>query len=80
MIEDKKEFICKVREIVYNKQFYDMNEFFVNNYRHIISFGQWPYKTVRSSIVRMRGVRTYMIYSQLYKRYCKNQIAHTISQ
>jgi hypothetical protein len=28
MIEDKKKFICKVKEIVYKHQYYDMNEFF----------------------------------------------------
>jgi 2-oxoglutarate dehydrogenase complex dehydrogenase (E1) component-like enzyme len=28
MIEDKKKFICKVKEIVSKHQYYDMNEFF----------------------------------------------------
>jgi Reverse transcriptase (RNA-dependent DNA polymerase)/Endonuclease-reverse transcriptase len=28
MIEDKRKFICKVREIVFKYQYYDMNEFF----------------------------------------------------
>jgi hypothetical protein len=28
MLEDKKQFMCKIREIVYKYQFYDMNEFF----------------------------------------------------
>jgi hypothetical protein len=28
MLEDKKEFICKIKEIVYNYQHYDMCEFF----------------------------------------------------
>jgi hypothetical protein len=28
MIEDKKKFICKVKEIVYKHQYYDMHEFF----------------------------------------------------
>ena len=32
MIEDKKDFICKIKEIVYKQQFYDMNEFFVCNF------------------------------------------------
>ena len=27
MMDDKKKFICKIREIVYENQFYDMNEF-----------------------------------------------------
>jgi len=29
MLEDKKEFVCKVKEIVYKYQFYDMDEFFI---------------------------------------------------
>jgi len=29
MLEDKKEFICKVKEIVYKYQFYDMDEFYI---------------------------------------------------
>jgi hypothetical protein len=29
MIECKKEFICKVREIVDKHQYYDMNEYFI---------------------------------------------------
>jgi hypothetical protein len=28
MLEDGRKLICKVREIVYKYQFYDMNEFF----------------------------------------------------
>jgi hypothetical protein len=28
MIEDKRKFICKVREIVFKYQYYDMNQFF----------------------------------------------------
>jgi hypothetical protein len=28
MLDDKKEFICKIKEIVKKYQFYDMNEFF----------------------------------------------------
>ena len=31
MIVDDKKFICKIREIVLERQFYDMNEFFVCN-------------------------------------------------
>lgn len=29
MLEDKKEFMCKIRAIVLRYQFYDMNEFFI---------------------------------------------------
>jgi hypothetical protein len=28
MLDDKKQIICKIREIVYKNQFYDTNEFF----------------------------------------------------
>jgi hypothetical protein len=31
MLGDGKQFICKVREIVYKNQFYDMNEFLCVN-------------------------------------------------
>jgi hypothetical protein len=29
MMENKSEFICKIRDIVQSRQFYDMNEYFV---------------------------------------------------
>jgi hypothetical protein len=32
MIENKNEFICKVREIVKRYQYYDMDEFFICNF------------------------------------------------
>jgi hypothetical protein len=28
MLEDKKEFICKIKQIVYKNQYYDMCEYF----------------------------------------------------
>ena len=32
LINDDKEFICKIREIALQRQFYDMDEFFVCNF------------------------------------------------
>lgn len=32
MLDDKKEFICQIKQIVYKHQFYDMNEFFICNF------------------------------------------------
>lgn len=32
MIEDDKEFVCKIRELVLRHQFYDLDEFFVCNF------------------------------------------------
>jgi len=33
MLPDKKEFICKIKEIVYKYQYYDMHEYFTCDFR-----------------------------------------------
>jgi hypothetical protein len=33
MLTDKKEFICKIKEIVYKYQYYDMHEYFTYDFR-----------------------------------------------